>query len=193
MIAILVGAPGVGKGTQAKKIVAAFGVPHVSTGDMLRAAIEAGSALGQRVASYLEQGQLVPDELILDVVADRLQQADCQRGCLLDGFPRTLPQAAALQTQLAAAGKKLDAVIHLVADVGEVQDRLLKRAEIEGRADDTEQTIQERLRVYQRQTEPLVDYYRQRGLLHEVDGMGTPEEVFQRVQQVLSEDSSGES
>ena len=189
MIVILVGAPGVGKGTQAKKIVAAFDIPHVSTGDMLRAAIEAGSELGQRVATYLEQGQLVPDQLILDVVAERLQQADCQNGCLLDGFPRTLPQAEALQTQLAAAGHKLDAVIHLVAAAEEVKERLLKRAEIEGRADDTEETITERLRVYQQQTEPLVGYYRERGLLHEIDGMGTPEQVFQRVQQELAEAS----
>jgi len=190
MFIILVGPPGVGKGTQSRNIVAQYSLPHISTGDILRLAIAEQTELGQQVAHYMEQGHLVPDKLIVDVVATRLRQPDCRDGCLLDGFPRTIVQADALNRELDVDGRSVTAVILLLADAAEVKRRLLHRSDAEGRADDTEETIAERLRVYRAQTAPLIEYYRDRGVLCEVDGMGTPEEVFQRIQRALQTKAS---
>lgn len=189
MFIILIGPPGVGKGTQSKKIVSTYELPHISTGDILRQAIRDESELGKQAASFIAAGRLVPDEVIVGVVVDRLQQPDCRQGCLLDGFPRTISQADALNKYLSSNGQSVTAVILLVADSAEVQRRLLQRAEIEGRSDDSAATVEERLRVYRAQTAPLIGYYRDRALLREIDGMGTPEEVFDRIQESLNVES----
>ena len=180
---VLFGPPGAGKGTQAQRIAAAYGIPHISTGDMLRGAVAAGSPLGVQVKEILERGHLVPDELIGEVIAERIAQADAAGGFLLDGFPRTVPQVAILERALGA--KQLDRVVMLVVPDAVVEARILGRAQasagVEGgaaRADDRIETIRERLRVYKQQTEPVAEVYRQKGLLAEVDGTGTIDEVF---------------
>lgn len=182
---LIIGAPGAGKGTQATKIAERFSVPAISTGDIFRANIKGGTELGKKVQSIIEQGQLVPDELTNEIVADRLQQADAARGFLLDGYPRTLDQVAALDAVLAAAGTQLDAVVLLEADTDAVVARLLKRAEIEGRADDTEDVIRHRQNVYTEQTAPLVALFAERGILVSVDGMGAVDEVAARISAAL--------
>jgi adenylate kinase len=189
MFIILIGPPGVGKGTQSNNIVSTYEIPHISTGDILRQAIRDESELGKQAAAYINDGQLVPDDVIVGVVVERLQQPDCRHGCLLDGFPRTIAQADALNKHLSSGGVSVTAVVLLTADSTEVTQRLLRRAEIEGRSDDSAETIEERLRVYRAQTAPLIGYYRDRALLREVDGMGTPEEVFDRIQEVLNVES----
>jgi len=177
---VLFGPPGAGKGTQAQRIAAAFGIPHISTGDMLRQAVAAGSALGVQVKEILERGHLVPDELIGKVIADRIAQPDAAGGFLLDGFPRTVPQIDILENAL--GDRRLDRVVMLVVPDAVVEQRLLGRAATgDGgavRADDRIETIRERLRVYKEQTEPVAAVYRQKGLLAEVDGTGTIDEVF---------------
>jgi adenylate kinase len=182
---VFLGPPGAGKGTQAKRLCAALAVPHVSTGDMMRAAIQEGAGLGQRVKSFLDQGRLVPDELVNEVVEDRLARSDCTGGFLLDGYPRTLPQADALDAMLAAAGRPLDLVIELKADPEELVRRLVLRGRDSGRSDDTADVIRERLRVYEAETLPLSRRYRAAGLLVEVDGLGSIEEVEARIQVAL--------
>jgi adenylate kinase len=184
---VFLGPPGAGKGTQCVRVVQHYEMPHISTGDMLRQAIQEGTPLGQRAKSYLDQGQLVPDDVIVDVVCHRLDQPDCQRKFLLDGFPRTIAQAEALDAYLTRHDRPLAASLQLIADDEEVRRRLLARAAKEGRSDDTPETINERLRVYQQQTQPLVDYYRQRGIHHEINGVGTPDEVFARVHACLED------
>jgi adenylate kinase len=166
-------------------VVDAFQLPHVSTGDIMRQAVRDGSKLGQRVAEFLHSGQLVPDLLVVDLVTERLSQKDCEAGCLLDGFPRTRPQAEALDRYLEQTGRSLTAVLRVVVPAEELRRRMLARAEHEGRTDDTPQTIAARLQVYTNETAPLVDYYRQRGILHDLDGSGTPDEVFARIRVVL--------
>ena len=177
---VLFGPPGAGKGTQAQRIAAAYGIPHISTGDMLRQAVAAGSPLGLQVKEILERGHLVSDELIGQVIAERIAQPDAAAGFLLDGFPRTVPQVAILERAL--GGKRLDRVVMLVVPDAVVEARILGRAQAsEGgavRADDRIETIRERLRVYKQQTEPVAQVYRDRGLLAEVDGTGTIDEVF---------------
>ena len=163
---VFLGPPNSGKGTQAIRLAALLGVPAISTGDMLRAEKAAGSDLGKRVASILDSGQLVDDELMAEVVTSRLAQSDAREGFLLDGYPRTLPQAATLEGILEGQNAKLDHV--LLVDAPE--EVLVKRALGRGRVDDTEPVVRERLRVYRDQTSPLVDYYRQQGLLREIDG-----------------------
>ena len=182
---VLLGPPGAGKGTQAAAIVEALGIPHISTGDMLRAAVKAGTPVGLKAKAVMDAGELVSDEIVIGIAEERLSQEDAKNGFLLDGFPRTLAQAEALEALLDRLGAKLDCCLALTVDNEAVVTRLLKRAEIEGRADDNEETIRERMRVYDRETAPLLEFYRERNLLIEVSGMGTIEEVGERVLQAL--------
>ncbi len=182
---LLLGAPGAGKGTQAIRLAARLGVPHVSTGDLLRAAVAAGTPLGREARATMERGELVPDSVVIGLAAERLARPDAKTGFVLDGFPRTVAQAEALETELSRLGTQLDACLALVTDEPALIARLLKRAQLEGRADDNEATIRNRMRVYREQTEPLIAFYRRRRLLRDVDGMGTIEEVERGIQQEL--------
>ncbi len=182
---VLLGPPGAGKGTQATAIVEAKGVPHISTGDMLRAAVKAGTPIGKRAKAVMDAGELVSDEIVIGIAEERLGQSDAKKGFLLDGFPRTLAQAEALERLLDKLGTPLDCCLALTVDNEAVVQRLLKRAQIEGRADDNEATIRERMRVYASQTAPLLGFYRERGRLVEVSGMGTIESVGQRIREAL--------
>ena len=182
---LIIGPPGAGKGTQASRIAERYGVPAISTGDIFRANIKGGTPLGKQVQAIIEQGELVPDSLTNEIVEDRLQQADAAGGFLLDGYPRTVEQVHALDAMLRPIDAALDAVVLLEADVDEVVSRLLKRAELEGRADDTEEVIRHRQEVYAEQTAPLVALFSERGILVSVDGLGTVEEVADRIAQGL--------
>ncbi|GAB2560106.1 adenylate kinase [Leucobacter ruminantium] len=176
---LIIGPPGAGKGTQAGRIAERYGVPAISTGDIFRANIKGGTELGQRVQAIIESGELVPDSLTNEIVQDRLAQADAEGGFLLDGYPRNVEQVHALDGML--DGSSLDAVVLLEADVDAVVARLLKRAEIEGRADDTEDVIRHRQEVYAEQTAPLIDLFSKRGILVTVDGLGSVDEVADRI------------
>lgn len=182
---IILGPPGAGKGTQAALIAERYGIPAISTGDIFRANIKAETELGQEVKEITASGALVPDELTNRIVEDRLAQTDAQEGFLLDGYPRNLGQVEALDTMLRATGQSLDVVIELVVDTEEVVQRLLKRAEIEGREDDTEEVVRHRMDVYTEQTAPLSEAYDKRGLLERVDGLGEVDEVTARIAEVL--------
>jgi adenylate kinase len=175
------GPPGAGKGTQAKRIAEHYSIPAISTGDIFRAMKSADTQLARQVRAIMESGGYVSDEITNEIVQDRLAQPDCLKGFLLDGYPRTLQQVRTLDDYLAQTGRPLDAVISLLADTDEVVARLLKRAAIDGRSDDNEETIRVRLQVYAEQTEPLLDVYRSRGVLVEVDGLGEVDEVSERV------------
>ncbi|RMF42707.1 MAG: adenylate kinase [Deltaproteobacteria bacterium] len=195
---ILLGPPGAGKGTQAKMLIDRFGIPQISTGDMLRAAVAAGTELGLKAKACMDSGALVPDEVVIGIVGERLAQADCDKGFILDGFPRTVAQADALKQTLGQLGKSLDAVISLEVDTEALVERLTGRrtcracgqgfhvrfdppakegvcdacgGELYQRDDDREETIRKRLDVYQEQTSPLIEYYQQEGLLAAIDGM----------------------
>ncbi len=183
---IILGPPGAGKGTQASRIAEHFGIPAISTGDIFRANIKNETELGQQVKAILAAGGYVSDEITNAIVEDRLGQDDCARGFLLDGYPRTLAQVEALDGMLAASGGSLDRVLELTVDDDVVVGRLLKRAEIEGRADDTEEVIRERMAIYHRETKPLSDTYRERGLLVEVDGDGEVDAVTERITSALA-------
>ncbi len=180
---ILLGPPGAGKGTQAQRLIAKHGIVQLSTGDMLRAAVAAGTPVGLRAKSNMERGELVPDEVVVAIVADRIGQPDAQRGFVLDGFPRTVPQAQALDRLLAERGLKLDAVIELKVDEGRLLQRIEKRvAEMTARgeqirADDNQEVLKGRLAAYRVQTAPLTGYYAERGMLKSVDGMAAIDEV----------------
>ncbi len=174
---VLLGAPGAGKGTQAALLVEKLDVPHISTGDMLRAAVSAGTPVGLKAKAVMDAGKLVGDDIVIAIAEERLGEADARSGFILDGFPRTLAQAEALDELLARLDSGLECCLALTADTEAVVQRLLKRAEIEGRADDNEETIRERMRVYEEQTAPLLAYYREQGLLLEVSGMGSIESV----------------
>lgn len=182
---VLLGPPGAGKGTQATTLIDALGIPHVSTGDMLRAAVKAGTPVGKKAKAVMDAGELVSDEIVIGIAEERLSEKDAQKGFLLDGFPRTLAQADALEGLLTKLDVGLDCCLALTVDNEAIVARLLKRAEIEGRADDNEETIQERFREYDAKTAPLLDFYRGRGKLIEVDGMGTIEEVGKRIRKAL--------
>ena len=182
---VMLGAPGAGKGTQAVRIAETHGIPHISTGEMLRGAIAAGSELGQKVKSIVESGALVPDELVIDVIRDRLAQSDTQNGFVLDGFPRTLGQAEALDLLLAELGRPLAIVLELELAEDTAVERMLGRAAEQGRADDTPEVIRNRFEVYRRQTEPLSDYYRSKGILVAVDSTPSMDEVFTAIERAL--------
>jgi adenylate kinase len=178
---LIMGPPGAGKGTQAQRITEHYGIPAISTGDIFRAMKHADTPLARQVRAIMESGGYVSDDITNAIVQDRLAQDDCAAGFLLDGYPRTLQQVRTLDDHLAETDRPLDAVVSLVADTDEVVIRLLKRAEIDGRADDNEETIRVRLQVYAEQTEPLLEVYRLRDLLVEVDGLGPIDEVSERI------------
>jgi adenylate kinase len=182
---VLLGPPGAGKGTQAKRLAESLGVPAISTGDIFRANVSSDTELGVLAKSYMDAGEYVPDSVTNDMVRGRLAEPDASNGFLLDGYPRTTAQVEVLDGILAETGSALDAVVELTADADEVVQRLLKRAEIEGRADDTEEVIRRRLEVYAEQTAPLTDVYRARGLVRKVDGMGAVDEVTDRLAKAL--------
>ena len=183
---IVFGVPGAGKGTQATRIAGALGIPAISTGDIFRDNITNKTPLGLQVREILASGTYVPDEITNAIVRDRLGQPDALDGFLLDGYPRTKAQVVELDDLLAAQGASLDAVLELTVDTDEVVQRLLKRAEVDGRADDTEEVVRHRLAVYDEETAPLAALYRERGILHQVDGMGGMDEVAERITAVLA-------
>ena len=178
---LIVGPQGSGKGTQGVRIADAFGVPAISTGDMFRAAVAAGSDLGNQVKALIEAGNLVPDELTSAVVAERLGQDDAANGFLLDGYPRNLGQVGDLDAFLAARDEKIDAVIELNVPREESISRLTQRAREQGRTDDTEEVIANRLGIYERETAPILDVYRERDVVDTIDGVGTLDEITERI------------
>jgi len=205
------GAPGAGKGTQASLITEKCGIPHISTGDILREAVKQGTALGRAAESYMSKGELAPDDVVIGIVAERTEQPDCRSGFLLDGFPRTVAQAEALDKALCEQGLNLDVVLSLEVDEAEVVRRLGSRRVCKGcgailsaggsaptpkqcescggevviRSDDQPDAIRRRLQVYREQTEPLIEYYRRTGILKSVPAVGTVDDVFARVSRVL--------
>ena len=183
---IILGPPGAGKGTQASRIAEHLGIIAISTGDIFRSNIKNETPLGLQVKEILASGGYVSDDVTNAIVEDRLAQDDCARGFLLDGYPRTLAQVEALDSMLATNGASLDHVLELTVDDDAVVARLLKRAESEGRADDTEDVIRERMAIYHRETKPLSDTYRAHGLLVEVDGLGEVDEVTKRILTALT-------
>ena len=209
---IMLGAPGAGKGTQAKKISAKYGIPHISTGDIFRANIKGGTELGMKAKAFMDQGQLVPDEITIGMLLDRIKEDDCQKGYVLDGFPRTIPQAESLTKALTELGDKIDWAVNVDVPDENIISRMSGRRACLGcgqayhivynapsqegicdvcgqelvlRDDDKPETVQKRLEVYHKQTQPLIDYYRGAGVLAEVDGTKDLEEVFQDIVKIL--------
>jgi adenylate kinase len=186
MRAVLLGPPGAGKGTQAVRLAERFGIPAISTGDIFRANVKGGTELGQRAQEFMNAGELVPDAVTNAMVRDRLAEADAAAGFLLDGYPRNPDQAVELDAMLSSQGTALDSAIEITADPDVVTDRLLKRAEIEGRADDTADVIRNRLAVYAASTAPLTAFYAGKGLLVQVDGIGDIDDVTERLVSALT-------
>jgi adenylate kinase len=178
---IIMGPPGAGKGTQARYIAEHFGIPAISTGDIFRANVSQGTPLGVEAKRYMDSGEYVPDEITNRMVRNRIDERDAAQGFLLDGYPRTLAQVEELDGMIKFTGHQLDAVLSVVVDKDEVVKRLLQRAQIEGRADDTEDVIRRRQEVYLEQTQPLIQVYRERDILVEVDGLGEVDEVTKRI------------
>jgi adenylate kinase len=181
------GPPGAGKGTQATGVAEHFGIPAISTGDIFRANVSKGTDLGRQAQEYMDAGEYVPDEVTNLMVRNRIDEPDAEPGFLLDGYPRTLAQVEELDGMIKHTGHKLDAVVVLTADGDELVQRLLQRAETDGRSDDTEDVIRRRQELYGEQTEPLIEVYRERGLLIEVDGMGEVDEVTERIFKALQD------
>ena len=209
---VMLGAPGAGKGTQAKKIAAKYAVPHISTGDIFRANIKEGTELGLKAKQYMDQGLLVPDEVTIGMLLDRIHQADCEKGFILDGFPRTIPQAESLTKALAETGEAIDFAIDVDVPDANIVNRMGGRraclkcgatyhvefappktenicdvcgAELVLRDDDKPETVQKRLSVYHEQTQPLIDYYNRKGVLHSVDGTQSMDAVFTSITEIL--------
>ncbi len=187
LIAILLGPPGSGKGTQAKRIEAEFGVPQISTGDILRDQVSQGTELGARAREFMDRGELVPDEVIIDIIADRIGQSDATAGFLLDGFPRTTRQAVALDDLLRERGLSLNAVILLDVDDSQIIERISGRFEETGREDDNPETVANRLRVYREQTAPLIGYYEGKSVLRRIDGVGGIKDITGRILKALQD------
>jgi len=182
---LLLGPPGAGKGTQAQFLMEKLEVPQISTGDMLRAAVAAGTEIGLKAKALMDRGELVSDDVVIAVARERLEQQDAKAGFILDGFPRTTAQATALDAMLQELGTPLERCVALAVDEEALVTRLLKRAAIEGRADDNEETVRNRMRVYREQTEPLMAHYLALGVLAEVDGMAPIDEVAKRIEKAL--------
>lgn len=178
---ILLGAPGSGKGTQGEKMAAHYGIPKLSTGDALRAAVKAGTELGKKAKATMDAGQLVANELVYGIVEERLAQPDAQKGFILDGFPRNIAQADVLEAMLNKAGAHISKALHLHVEDEEIITRLHSRAVKEGRADDTEEVIRDRIKVYNAETRPLLDYYAKQGKLVTLEGKGELEAIFKSI------------
>jgi adenylate kinase len=190
---VLLGAPGSGKGTQAALLEERLGVPHISTGVLFRTAVSQQTPLGRKVKSFMDRGELVPDDLTLGLLEERMTHADAERGFILDGYPRNLVQAEALDSLLERLGSPVDEVIQIDVDTEQVVARISKRAAEEGRSDDSDQVVRNRMRVYQEQTAPVADYYADKGLLTRVLGTGTIEEVTQLIFGVLEQGAAQRS
>ena len=175
---VIFGAPGSGKGTQSERIVAKFGINHISTGDVLRAEIKNGTELGKTAKGYIDQGQLIPDSLMIDILASVFDSIKDSKGVIFDGFPRTIAQAEALKTMLKERGQEVSLMLDLEVPEDELMTRLIKRGQDCGRADDNEETIKKRLVVYHSQTAPLIDWYKKEGKYHHINGVGTMEGIF---------------
>lgn len=182
---VLLGAPGSGKGTQAALLVKELGLPHISSGELLRSAVKSGTELGLQAKAVVDRGELVSDGIMLGLIEERLSRTGREGGFILDGYPRNIAQAAALDELLDRLGQPVDEALQIDVDVEGVVERIAKRAAEEGRSDDTEEILRNRMKVYAAQTAPVVDYYAQKGLLTRVLGDGTIEEVFQRIKGVL--------
>ena len=178
---VIFGAPGSGKGTQSERIVAKYGINHISTGDVLRAEIKNNTELGKIAKGYIDQGQLIPDELIIDILAKTLDSFEDSKGVIFDGFPRTIPQAEALKKVLAERGQSVSIMLDLDVPENELMTRLIKRGQESGRADDNEETIKKRLVVYHSQTAPLIDWYKAEGQYCHINGLGTMEGIFEEI------------
>jgi adenylate kinase len=185
MMVVFIGPPGAGKGTQCRKLVDLLRIPHLSTGEMLRAVMREESALSRWLASYIDAGKLAPDHLVMRIVAQKLQSDECKPGALFDGFPRTIVQAQLLDDYLMEHHRPLDVALNLQVDEEILVERLLKRAQIDGRADDNYETIRERLKVFRTQTSPLIDYYSKQGKLESIDGAQSEDQVFQDIQSIV--------
>jgi adenylate kinase len=184
---LLLGPQGAGKGTQAKRISAEYGIPHIASGEILRAEMDAGTELGNRVKDVYARGDLVSDDLMIELIRNRLEQPDTEAGFVLDGFPRTTVQAEALDSMFNDIGRNFSVAFALQIPDGIAFDRLRRRAEVEGRADDTDEAIQRRLDTYHRETEPLIEYYRTRGNLVPIHGDRSENEVFAEIQRALEQ------
>ena len=182
---VIMGAPGSGKGTQAALIVKELGLDHISTGDLLRAAVAAGTELGKKAKEVMDRGELVSDDIVLGLLEERLMQNSGGSGFILDGFPRNIAQAESLDALLERIGQPVDEALQIDVDEEQVVARIAKRAALEGRSHDTEETVRNRLKVYGEQTAPVVDFYAGKGILSRVLGEGSIEEVFQRIKGVL--------
>ena len=182
---VIFGAPGSGKGTQSERIVEKYGINHISTGDVLRAEIKNGTELGKTAKSYIDQGQLIPDELMIDILASVFDSFEDSKGVIFDGFPRTIAQAEALKKMLAERGQEVSVMLDLEVPEDELMNRLIKRGKDSGRADDNEETIKKRLIVYHSQTSPLIDWYKTEGQYHHINGLGTMEGIFEDISKAI--------
>ena len=182
---VIFGAPGSGKGTQSDKMIEKYGLNHISTGDVLRSEIKKGTELGKTAASYIDNGQLIPDDLMVSILAGVYDSFGDHKGVIFDGFPRTIPQAEALKKMLDERGDKVAAMIELDVPEDELMKRLLLRGQQSGRADDNEETIKKRLGVYHSQTQPLIDWYKQEGLHYHINGLGSLDRIFSDICDVI--------